>query len=148
LDGIFSRLSKKFAATLSGTTSGMLSDAIEKRYRWRISDVRYRRRATSWFTRRPWCFQMQRPPPAVLLPSCSHTSPAASCAVPCHPRRLRHSPAPPPRRLRHSPAPSRAARAAAPRHPHAACVAALRRAAGPGAVSRRLVKMLPQKERE
>jgi hypothetical protein len=65
-------------------------------------------------------------------------------------RRLRRSPVPSPRRLHSSPTPSRATRAAcaaAPRHPHAACVAALRRAAGLGAVPRRLVKIAGERER-
>jgi hypothetical protein len=137
---------------ISSTTSGMLPDVTDKHYRWRISDVRYRRRdglrLHSCGDHNVFGGNDRHPPSrsrATATPHWRHPTSQQPHTIPC---RQRRSPAPSPCSMHSSPTPSHAARAATPYHPHTAYIAVLRRAADPGAVPRRLVKMLQEKERE
>jgi hypothetical protein len=96
---------KKFVAAISGSTTEMLSDATEKRYRWKILDIRYRRRDGHRLH--------SRGDHDVFRGNCHRPSSCSRAAAT-------------PRRQHLVPEPSHAACVAAPRHPHAAYAAAPR----------------------
>jgi hypothetical protein len=131
LDGIFRGCSEQIC--LSAITSGMLPDAIEKHYWWRIFNVCYRRRDGPWLHSRGTMMFLEattaahRPAPELQLPLAGGiprrgrpTPQAYTIPTPPAQQPTRHSPAPSPRRLRSSLAPWRQPRSC-PAQPREDC---------------------------